>query len=263
MFWTEVGSTVKTIRSSHDHYQYFDLLHSMGWLTFDYPIMFIWLSRMDRIQAFLDELQESPLLIRGISSKRSRLLEIAYGAGVAWYLFTTFAFFPVRWGVFDWSIENYYMTLKSACQLHLGIPVTDEGEFWYPLAIFATFVLTTFQYNALLCRDMLAVGAVLAMKNIASDLDKAIKSDRFSDEEIMGLMDAQKRLTRKFNDAFGFLVSVYVVYASPYYALHFIDMVETPGLMNQLSMPTYVLPLGFACKCAIDILVMVRKPVDI
>ena len=73
----------------------------------------------------------------------------------------------------------------------------------------------------------------------------------------MELIGAQKRLTRKFNKAFGFLVAMNVVYATPYYALHLVDVVQIPGLMNRLSMLTYIGLWGSTCRWAIDILVMV------
>ena len=73
------------------------------------------------------------------------------------------------------------------------------------------------------------------------------------------LIAAQKRLTRKFNKTFGFLIAMYVIYATPYYALHLVDMFEIPGLMNQLSMFTFIGLLGLTCKWAIDILMMVNK----
>ena len=63
VFWTEVASMIKSINQSHDQYQYFDLLYSMGWLMFDYPIMYIWLCRLDRVQEFLDELQGTKVFL--------------------------------------------------------------------------------------------------------------------------------------------------------------------------------------------------------
>ena len=73
------------------------------------------------------------------------------------------------------------------------------------------------------------------------------------------LIQEHKRLTYKFNRAFGLLVAVFVVYGSPYYSLHFVDMFEIKGLMNQLSMFTFVAMLGLCCKWAIDILLKVWK----
>ena len=75
--------------------------------------------------------------------------------------------------------------------------------------------------------------------------------------QVFELIQAQKRLTRKFNEAFGLLVSVYVTYCSPFYSLHFVDMFSTPGTMNLLTTFTYVGVLGVACKLAIDIAILV------
>ena len=71
-FCTEIVEEVGVIRSSHDDLKYFDLLHSVGWIAYDYPFIYLMLVRTHLVQEFFDELQDSPLL--QVSSPRKPIV---------------------------------------------------------------------------------------------------------------------------------------------------------------------------------------------
>ena len=97
-------------------------------------------------------------------------------------------FYPTRWNILDWTLENYYKALKSACELYFRIPVTSEPTLFYVFMIALTFLITTFQYNTVQMDDLLAFTGMLTMKNIASDLDKAIREGHLADEQVSVLL---------------------------------------------------------------------------
>ena len=77
--------------------------------------------------------------------------------------------------------------------------------------------------------------------------------------QILEFIKAQKRLTRKFNRAFGLLMLAYAANSLPYYSLHFVDLFQVVGMMNVLSMVTWLVFLGLSIRWAINILVMVWR----
>ena len=198
-----------------------------------------------------------------------------------WYLFTGFLYYFVHWGVQGFDLDGYYSVLQTTLELHFGVSKENQGQSWYPLAIFAAFVFGVQQSMTYPTGDTLSISCIITMNTIAWDVDRAIKSGEYSAEEvqnnsrsfesswvlkflltalqILEFIRAQKRLTRKFNRAFGLLMLAYAGNSLPYYALHTVDMFEVVGIMNILSMVTWLIFLALAVRWAINILVMVRQ----
>ena len=132
------------MRASHNDLQYFDLLFLLGRSAYDFPFMYLLFFMMHLVQEFFDELQDSALL--KISSPKTvfvscvlrfshcamrnvfkikffKQLGLLHALLVFWYFLTTFMFYPTRWNILDWTLENYYKALQSACELYFNVPV--------------------------------------------------------------------------------------------------------------------------------------------
>ena len=169
-----------------------------------------------------------------------------------------FPFFVLRFGIYYWSFQSHYDAMQMACEILFGLPPSwlSEGSLHYE-AVAVAFLLLAQQGTIYMCGDILGVSAILTMNHIARDLDRVIQSQTLAEDEVEELIKAQKEITRTFNQAFGFTVSISVLYCTPYYALHIVEMFNTPGVINTITTLTFVVVLGVACKLAVDINVLV------
>ncbi|CAG7828849.1 unnamed protein product [Allacma fusca] len=97
------------------------------------------------------------------------------------------------------------------------------------------------------------------MFSLAQDLDGGIKSGRYSDAEVLEMIDSQRRVTLKFNRVFGLVLSVYSLYSTPFYSIHVIDMFNLPGFMNYYSIIIYLLYLGYFLYACLKINIMAKE----
>ena len=194
------------IRESHDVANYFDLAIILGFFAFDFPFKYKWFYRMEAIEQFFEELQASPLL--KVASRASKwvafsqssndimillnspfLLCLQQCAGyyvfTTWYVSTYFLYFLTRWGIFYWSLEGYYVAIKTACAVHFGIPTDWEGQSYYYLLLVLAFVIFFQQIAFLICGDLLAVSGILTMNQVATDLDRALQHGNLADKEVL------------------------------------------------------------------------------
>ncbi|CAG7820310.1 unnamed protein product [Allacma fusca] len=243
--------------SKGDAFSFFDLASIFAIHVFEFACKILWWSRRERLQELIDEVQSSPLL--KVASPNSNW-RIWFHTGLFFfYMFTPYFYYCLMWGMVHWNWNDFYEVMQTSGEKVWGIEKSWESSRFYPVLL-ALNCFANLHSNVLNhCNDMMSVSWSLFMFNIAYDIREGMKSEKFTDREVLEMIDAQKRVTIKFNRTFGLILTMYSMYCSPFYAIHLIDMIGSPGFMNRYSNGLYLLYLGsFLCALS-KITIMAKK----
>ncbi|CAG7730847.1 unnamed protein product, partial [Allacma fusca] len=246
---------VQTAKS--DTFRYFDFGSLIGIYVFDFSLKFIWWKNRGVFQEFLDEMQTSPLLkvSSGTAFWRTAFHTILF----LMYIVPVYFYFCLTWGMVDWNWEDFYVALETSADRIFSIGKSWENSILYPFLLIFNLVINCHNSITIHFGDMIAVSVSILMFDIACDLRKGIESENFSRQQILELIEAQRKLTLKFNKTFGLACCFYSLYCSPYYAIHVIDMFNLPGFMNRYDTGVYLIYLATFLYCCVGVNTMAKQ----
>ncbi|CAG7832419.1 unnamed protein product [Allacma fusca] len=225
---------------------------------FDTTFKCVLWGNQQKLKEFLNELQHSPLL--EISSKRSLKIKFVLGFSIS-YLILSFFYFCFAYGIDSFDLKPFHEAVRNQAMATFSLDDSWDASPLFPFLMAGSFIIN--QYQASFCHfnDVYVLSSIFLMYTIAKDFTKALKTDRQSCSQVLGLMRSYRSLISKFNTSMGLATCVYSLYFTPYYATHLIDMLNRSDFLNRFSMSVYLgfLALGLTAAVKINTMAIQMK----